>query len=88
MGNPKANYGLFNTHAWQATLQAELRDSGLPGAIQKLTTEMGESARINALLREVDTIIRQLRKMSIAQEYVLFLYMPPCFDLVLQTKAA
>ena len=79
MENPKASYGLFNTHAWQATLQAELRDSGLPGAIQKLTTEMGESARINGVLREADTIIRQLRKMSSVQEYVLFLYMPPSF---------
>ena len=88
MGNPKASYGLFDIQTWRDTLQAELRDSGLPGAIQKLTTEMGESAQINATIGEADTIIRQLQKMCSVQEYVLFLYMLPSFDLVLQTKAA
>ena len=90
MGNPKASYGLFDIHTWQATLEAELRDSGLPRAVQKLTTEIGESARANpvAVLRDADTIIRQLQKMSSAQEYVLFLHMPPSFELVFQTKAA
>ena len=87
MGRPKDAYGCFDTQTWQETLQAELRDSGLPGAIEKLTKEMAKSARINALLREADTIIRQLRKMCNVQEYVLFLFIPPSFDLVLQTKA-
>ncbi len=79
MGTPKGVYGWFDIQTWRDALQAELRNSGLPGAIQKLTTEMGESARINALLREADTIIRQLREMSSVQEYVLFLYIPPSF---------
>jgi hypothetical protein len=55
----------------------ELLDSGLPGAIQKLTKEMVDSARINALLREADTIVRQIREMSNVQEYVLILYSSP-----------
>ena len=87
MGRPKAAYDWFNIQIWRETLQAELRDSGLPLAIQKLTKELAESARIDALLIEADTIIKQLRKMSNVQEYVLFLYIPPSFDLVLQTKA-
>ena len=87
MGKPKDAYACFDTQTWQETLQAELRGSGLPGAIEKLTKEMAESARINSLLRESDTIIRQLRKMCNAHEYVLFLYFPLSFDLVLQTKA-
>ena len=73
MRDPRASYGLFDIETWRDALQAELRDSGLPGAIQKLTKEMGEGARINALLREADMLIRQLRKMSSVQEYVLFL---------------
>ena len=87
MGKPKATYDLFDIQTWRETLQTELRDSGLPLAIQKLTKELAESARINALLREADTIISQLQKMSSVQEYVLFPYFPPSFDLVLQTKA-
>ena len=71
MGNPQATYGRFDIRTWRETLQTELRDSGLPLAIQKLTKELAESARINALLREADTIIRQLREMSNVQEYVL-----------------
>ena len=87
MGRPEATYDWFDIQTWREALQAELDDSGLPRAIHKLTQELAESARINALLREADTIIRQLRKMSNVQEYVLFLYFPPSFDLVLQTKA-
>jgi len=34
---------------------------------------MVDSARINALLREADTIVKQLREMSNVQEYVLSL---------------
>ena len=86
MGRPKAAYDWFNIQTWRETLQEELRDSGLPRAIEKLTKELAESARIDALLIEADTIIKQLRKMSNVQEYVLFLYIPPSFDLVLQTK--
>ena len=87
MGDPRGTYGLLNIQIWRDKLQAELHASGLPRAIQKLTKEMVDSARINALLKEADTIIKQLRKMSNAQEYVLFLYIPPSFNLVLQTKA-
>ena len=87
VGDPRATYSRFHIQIWRDKLQAELRASGLPGAIQKLTKEMVDSARINALLREADTIIGQLRKMSNVQEYVLFLYISPTFDLVLQTKA-
>jgi len=71
---------------WRDKLQAELRASGLPGAIQKLTKEMVDNGRINALLGETDTIIRQLREMSSVQGYVLFLYSSPSFDSVLRRK--
>ena len=83
----EATYDSFDIQEWRRTLQAELHNSGLPVAIRKLTKELAESARIDTLLREADTIISQLRKMSSVQEYVLFPYFPPSFDLVLQTKA-
>jgi hypothetical protein len=81
--DPRATYGRFDVQIWRDEPQAELRASGLPGAIQR----NGDSAWISALLGEADTIIRQLRKMSNVQEYVLFLHSPPSFDFVLQTKA-
>jgi hypothetical protein len=87
VGDPRAAYGRFDIQTWRDKLQMEFRASGLPGAIQKLTNEMVDSARINALLTEADTIVRQLREMSNFQECVLFLYSLPSFDLVLQTKA-
>jgi len=73
VGDPEPTYGRSSIQTWQDKLQEELRASGLPGAIQKLTKEMVDSARINALLREADTIVRQVREMSNVQEYVLFL---------------
>ena len=72
VGDPKAVYGRFDIQTWRNKLQGELRASGLPGAIQKLTKEMVDGAQVNALLREADTIIRQLREMSNVQEYVTF----------------
>jgi len=73
VGAPESTYGQFSTQRWQDQLQVELHASGLPGAIQKLTKNMVDSTRINALLREADTIVRQIREMSNVQEYVLFL---------------
>jgi len=72
VGAPASTYGQLSTRTWQEQLQEELHASGLPGAIQKLTKEMVDSFRINSLLREADTIVRQLREMSNVQEYVLF----------------
>ena len=72
MGDPQAAYDRFDVQIWRDKLEAELRASGLPGAIQRLMKEMVDSAPINALLSEADTIIRQLREMSNVQEYVLF----------------
>jgi len=86
-GDPDSTYGRFSIQIWQDRLQAVLRASGLPGAIQKLTKELVDNGRISALLREADTIVRLLQEMSNFQEYVLFLYCSPSFDLVLQTKA-
>jgi len=87
VGAPESTYDRFSIQTWQDKLQEELRASGFPGAIQKLTQEMADSARINALLREAEAIVRQLREMSNVQEYVLFLYCSPSLNLVLQTKA-
>jgi len=68
VGDPRATYHQFDTKDWRNKISAELQTSGLPGATQKLTKEMVDSARINALLSETDTIIRQLREMINVQE--------------------
>jgi hypothetical protein len=79
VGDPRATYHRFDIQGWRDKISAELQASGLPDAIQKLTKEMVDSARINALLSEADTIIRQLRDLSNVQEYVLSPYVPPSF---------
>ena len=65
---------------WQDKLQAELRASGFSGDIQRLAKEMVENARVNALLSDADTVIRQLREMRIVYECVLPRYGLPSFD--------
>ena len=82
MGDPQATYGRLNPETWGDKLRAELRDSGLPGAIQKLTSEMVDTARVNALLSEADTVMRQLREMISLYECVLLRYNLRSFDLV------
>jgi hypothetical protein len=69
--NPRAIYGQFDIQMWRKKLQAELRASGLPEAIQKLTKEVVDGTRINALLSEPETVTRQLRELSSVYECVL-----------------
>ena len=92
MRDPRAAYDRFDIKIWRDKLQAELRASGLPTAIQKLTKEMVDSARVKALLGEADTVIRQLREMSREMsnvyEYVPPRYNLPSFDLVLLDEDA
>ena len=65
---------------WRRKLQAELRASGLPADIQQLTQKMVDSARVNTLLSEADTVIRQLREMRTIYECVLLQCVLPSFD--------
>ena len=82
VGDPKATYDRFDIQIWRDKLQAELRSSGLPGAIQRLTTELVDGARINELLSEGDTVFRQLREIIIVYECVLLQYGLLSSDLV------
>ena len=81
MRDPRAAYDRFDITMWQDKLQAELHASGLPAAIQELTKEMVDSARVKELLGEGDTIIRQLREMRDVYKCVLPRYNLPSFDL-------
>ena len=67
---------------WRDKLEAEFSASGLPAAIQKLTEEMVNTARVKTLLGKADTVIRQLREMSNVYECVRLRYYLPSFDLV------
>ena len=78
MGDPRATYERFDSQLWKDKLEAELRASGLPSAIQKLTEAMVDSAPLS----EADAVIRQVREVRKVQKYVLFLYSLPSFDLV------
>ena len=65
---------------WRDKLQAELGASGLPADIQTLAKNMVDSARVNALLSEADTVIRQLREMIAVYQYVQLPCVLPSFD--------
>ena len=67
---------------WRDKLEAEFSSSGLPAAIQRLTKEMVDSVRVQTLLGKADTVMRQLREMRNAYEFVLLRYYLPSFDLV------
>ena len=82
MRNPRATYDQFDVQTWRNKLHAELHASDLPKALQRLTTEIVASAPTNALLREGDTVFRQLREMRIVYECVLLQYGLSSFDLV------
>lgn len=79
IGDPKAAYKRFDFRTWKDKLERELHASGLPGAIQELTREMVDRARIKALLSETDTITKHLKELRSVQGYVPLVYSPPSF---------
>ena len=64
---PKAVYDRLSFRAWKEVLDLELHASGLPGAIQELIIEMGDRARIRALLSETDTITKYFKELRSVQ---------------------
>ena len=82
VASPSTTFDRFDNQEWKKRLKAELKDSGLPAAIQTLTREIVDRARTNALLSEADVIIRKLRSMANAQGCVQFLYGPCSFYLI------
>jgi len=53
---------------WRTKLENNLEESGLPSAINKLTSEMVDQAKRRAFLSEAIGVCKQLRKMNAAQE--------------------
>jgi hypothetical protein len=67
-GQPEETYTRMSASMWRTKLEANLRESGLPSAIDKLTREMVDQAKQRAFLSESLGVCKQLRKMSAAQE--------------------
>ena len=80
MEDPRVTYDQLDTQIWRGKLQAEFRASGLSGDIQRLGKKILDSARINALLSETNTVIRQSREIRLVYEYVLLQCGLPSFD--------
>ena len=57
MKDPRTTYDQFSIQVWRDKLRAELHASGLPSALQRLTKEIIDSVRVDALLSEADTVI-------------------------------
>ncbi|CCA76328.1 hypothetical protein PIIN_11894 [Serendipita indica DSM 11827] len=68
VSRPKENYERMPTEFWKAELEREMKESGLPDAIQKLAREMVDQAKQRALIQECQAVCKQLRKMITAQE--------------------
>ena len=79
--DPEAAYDRLSLQRWKDGLELELHASGLPNAIQELTREMVNRARIKALLSEADTISKHLKELRGVQGCVPLLYTPYSFKL-------
>ena len=78
---PKAVYDRLSFPEWKEVLNRELLASGLPNAVQELIIEMGDRARIRALLSETDTIAKYFKELRSVQGCVSFLYSPSSLNL-------
>ena len=64
-GKPESVYKEYSRGEWEEKVEEQLTNSGLPHVIHKLTREMVDSARKNALASEISEAIRlvgELRK--------------------------
>jgi hypothetical protein len=62
-GKPEYVYEDYNRGEWEGKVEEQLHKSGLPQVIHKLTREMVDSARKNALTSEVLEAIRLVREL-------------------------
>jgi len=67
-GQPEQTYDRMSASMWRTKLENNLEESGLPSAINKLTSEMVDQAKRRAFLSEAIGVCKQLRKMNAAQE--------------------
>ena len=81
--DPKAAYDRLSFQTWMDGIDMELHASGLPGAIQELTREMVDRARIKALLNETGIITKYLKELRVLQGCVPLIYSPSSFQLLL-----
>ena len=83
--DPKLAYDQLNLEEWKHALNSELHASGLSNAIQKLTSEAVDRARVMALLRETDTITMHLKELRRVHGCVLF-HITRLFTLLLEDE--
>ena len=81
--DPKAAYDRLNFKEWKEGLDLALNASGLPNAIQELTSEMVDRAWIKALHSETDTITKHLKELKGVQGCVPLLYNASSSNLLL-----
>lgn len=67
-GRPKETYERLSTNTWREQLEENLEESGLPSAINKLTSEMVDQAKQRAYFSEAVVLNKQLRKLNLELE--------------------
>ena len=61
--NPEVVYNEFDRSRWEEAVEEQLKSSGLPHVIHKLTGELVDLARKNALTSETAEAIRLVREL-------------------------
>ena len=64
-GMPELVYSQYDRGGWEEKVEEQLHNSGLPHLIHKLTRELIDRARKNALtgeMAEANRLVRELRK--------------------------
>jgi len=62
-GKPELVYNDYDRDGWVEKVEEQLNKSGLPSVIHKLTRELVDSARKNALISETAEAIRLVREL-------------------------
>jgi hypothetical protein len=62
-GKPELVYNDYDRDGWVGMVEEQLNNSGLPRVIQKLTRELVDNARKNALTGETAEAIRLVREL-------------------------
>ena len=65
--NPEIVYNEYDRGGWEERVEEQLEDSGLPHVIHKLTQELVELARKNALTSETAEAIRLVRELRMKE---------------------
>jgi response regulator RpfG family c-di-GMP phosphodiesterase len=83
VANPSDTYAVYDAQKWRRAVDQQWVHSGLPNALRRLTSDLVAQAKQRVLLEETMQFQKQLRRITINQQYAWRHLTVLCLELML-----